>query len=374
MFHTEHLAFAVLLGVLAGCGGGETGSLQGQAVESCMLCHNGSLANDYSGPGIENPHPFVGADSVRCTVCHGGNGSGTDQLTSHVPPPPQIGDEAHQLVDARAYFNRLTLAGIDKYPNYVVDGQTHTALEYLQFVNPGDLRVVTRSRGCGQCHQNHAEDVSTSLLATEAGIFSGARFAAGEANVVPENAGLFEDTAADVGWRAVQNLGFSLAGAEVGAVSRLIEAPEHAVFGASGPLDVFNNPQYFAAALADDRNADNSLITDSPLANLFQEQVTFTCGDCHLGARARTTAQATSAARAARPATCPTAWAGAAAAATRTSTRTSRSIRTRSTRPSARTRAATSCAAWRARWRTAPQCKASTTTPAPAATRARTAP
>jgi hypothetical protein len=38
-----------------------------------------------------------------------------------------------------------------------------------------------------------------------------------------------------------------------------------------------------AAAIADDRNPDNSLITGSPLAHLFAEQVIFTCGDCHLG-------------------------------------------------------------------------------------------
>lgn len=286
-FHTERLAYAVLLGVgagftFSGCSG-ETGSLQAQAVESCMLCHNGALENDYSGPGVENPHPFAGADSIRCTTCHGGNPDGTDLATSHVPPPPQVGDEAHQTVDAKAYFNRLTLAGLDKYPNYTVAGQTHTALDFLQFVNPGDLRVVTRARGCGQCHANHAEDVGSSLLATEAGIFSGARFAAGAESIVPENAGLYEETASDIGWRAVSDAGFSLGGAETGSVSRLVEAPVYALFGVTGPDQAFNNPNYFAAAIADDRTPTNQLVAGSPLANLYHEQIAFTCGDCHLG-------------------------------------------------------------------------------------------
>jgi hypothetical protein len=267
---------------LAACSG-DTGSLTNSTVSSCMQCHNGSLTNDYGGPGIENPHPFVGADTIQCTVCHGGNGNGTDQVTSHVPPPPEVGDELNQTNDAKAYFNRLTLAGLDRYPNYTVGGRTYTALDYLQFVNPGDLRVVTRGRSCGTCHANHAEAVGNSLLATEVGIFSGASYASGLENQVPENQGLHHDTAGDFGFRAATDPHFNAATAVVGAVSRLIEVPIYSVFGATGPDDIFNNPAYSAAAIADDRNADNSVVTGSPLAHLLAEQVIFTCGDCHLG-------------------------------------------------------------------------------------------
>ena len=31
-----------------------------------------------------------------------------------VPPPPEIGDRNLQLTDAHAWFNKLTLAGLDK--------------------------------------------------------------------------------------------------------------------------------------------------------------------------------------------------------------------------------------------------------------------
>ncbi len=275
-------AFAALLFAAAGCSG-ETSSLQAQAVESCMLCHNGSLDNDYSGPGIENPHPFLGAASIRCTVCHGGNGAGADQLASHVPPPPEIGDEQNQLNNAHAYFNRLTLAGIDKFGAYSANGRSYTALDYLQFINPGDLRIVTLGRGCGQCHGQHGESVADGLLATEAGIFSGASYTLGVENAVQANQGLYQDTAADLAFRARQDSGFQPIQASVGGVSELLEVPVTSVFGATGPSAIFNNPQYLAAALDDDVNPDNSAITGSPLANLFVEQVSFTCGDCHLG-------------------------------------------------------------------------------------------
>lgn len=269
---------ALAAALIAACGG-DTGSLTTATVESCMQCHNGSLRDDYGGPGIENPHPFGTADEIKCTTCHGGNGDGTDQLSSHVPPPPQIGDEAFQTGNATAYFNRLTLAGIDKFPDYQVGGQSYTALDYLQFVNPGDLRVVTQGKSCGICHANHSEAVANSPLATQVGIFSGASYAIGMENVVPENVDLHGDTAGDMAFRAVT--GPNPPGQDpVGAVLRLIEAP---VFSVAGSNPITNNPNYSAAGIADDRDSENRVIQDSALAHLFQEQVAFTCGDCHLG-------------------------------------------------------------------------------------------
>ena len=275
----------LLAGLTVSCidsGGGGQEQLEQLAVESCMTCHNGSQADDYSGPGIEDPHPFPAASNIRCTVCHGGNPFGEDPLTAHVPPPPEIGDDANLLANAEAYFNRLTLTGIDKYPNYQVGGVTYSALDYLQFVNPGDLRVVSQGRSCGTCHAPHVDTVQNSMLATSAGIFSGATFAVGATNDVPENVGLYQDTAADLAFRAVTDFtpGFP---PSQGAVGRLIEQPVVSIHGQTGGNNLFQNQAYTAANLADDRNADNTVVDDSELSHLFREQVSFTCGDCHLG-------------------------------------------------------------------------------------------
>lgn len=263
----------------AGCSS-ETGSLTQQTTSSCMLCHNGSLQEDYSGPGIENPHPFPGADSIACTTCHGGNPDGVDQATSHVPPPPEVGDRAFQATNARAYFNKLTLAGLDKFANYTVDGVTYTALEYLQFVNPGDLRVTKLGRGCGECHANHSEDVNGSLLATESGVLAGARFQIGAECAVPENDALYQGTAGDYAVRTVTDA--SLDTSVIGSVSRLLEYPVYSKFG--DPTGVWNNlAQFSAAAVNDDQEADGRVVSGSPLEKLYHEQISFTCGDCHLG-------------------------------------------------------------------------------------------
>ena len=274
---------AVASGFLAACSGGDATSLTPITVSSCMQCHNATLQDNYGGPGIENPHPFPGADELDCVRCHGGNPDGTDQLTSHIPAPPEIGDREFWTVNRQAYFNRLTLTGIDKLADYVVDGTSYTALDYLQFINPGDLRVVTRDRGCGECHENHAQVVERSILATETGLLSGGLYMAGDENRVPENAGFYEDTAADVAFRAVVDPNFDASTTTVGDVVRLIEFPVMSLFGAEGALDLFKNDAYLAADLSDDINGDNRVIANSPLSHLMAEMTSFACGDCHLG-------------------------------------------------------------------------------------------
>jgi hypothetical protein len=263
------------------------------ASETCMSCHNGaSTNNDYSGAGLTNPHPFAGAQSIRCTVCHGGNGNGAGKLGSHVPPPPQIGDVQNLANDPVAYFNRLTLAGMDKFPDYTVNNITYSALDYLQFINPGDLRVVTNGRSCGGCHGAHqVEWVSRSPLATETGIFSGTMFAAGLQNQIREHRGLYQDTAADLGFRAVSNPDYVPDPDNTGAVGRLIEFPVYSQYNTPGVSQIFNNAFYDANNLVNDlytaaeQNGayTNRIRPNSALAALYHEQIAFTCGDCHLG-------------------------------------------------------------------------------------------
>ncbi len=277
---------AILLAVLlAGCGGGGGGGagVASAQVESCMLCHNGSTHNDYSGPGLENPHPFPKAPAVLCSTCHGGNPRGADKISSHTPPPPQIGDRTQWLNDPKAWFNRLTLAGMDKFPNYQVNGVTYTAIDYLQWVNPGDLRVVTLNRACGACHAGHASTVSRSVLATETGFLGGSSYFIGQDNAIVAQRGLYDDTASDYAIRAVSDPNYASHVGRVGVVQNLIELPVYSRFNWTGPMQIFRNSAYDAPNLAADLLPDNRVKTGSRLANLFMEQVAFTCGDCHLG-------------------------------------------------------------------------------------------
>ncbi|MCA8964508.1 MAG: hypothetical protein KDC48_06470, partial [Planctomycetes bacterium] len=251
--------------------------------ESCMKCHNGSLHDDYAGPGLENPHEFPGADMLQCTQCHGGNPNGVDAASSHVPPPPSIGDRDLQDRDAYAWFNKLTLAGIDKVADYTVGGTTYTGLDYLQFLNPSDLRVSTLGRGCGACHASHSTAMARAPIGLEMGIFSGAFYAVGLDNAIPAHQGLFEDTAGDYAWRAITDPSHTHDPNDVGKIGELLEAPVWSARNTTGPEFLRNNQDFSAANLVNDVNPDGSLVTDSRLAKLYQEMVAFTCGDCHLG-------------------------------------------------------------------------------------------
>ena len=283
------LSVGASVGLLIGCSSGSGGDnfnalIASGQVESCMTCHNGASHNDYSGSGMENPHPFGGAGTLKCTDCHGGDPFGLTQLAAHTPPPPEIGDRAFQDNNNLAYFNRLTLVGIDKYADYQVDGTTYSAIDYLQFINPGDLRVITQGRACGLCHTGHTETVSRSVLSTETGIFSGAMFSIGAENQVPTNQNLFQDTASDLSFRAITDPAFVFDANNIGAIGELVEFPVFSRRNGTDPLDIFNNVAvYSSPLLVNDLALDNSVIPNSPLANLYHEQVAFTCGDCHLG-------------------------------------------------------------------------------------------
>jgi len=273
-------AAALLLGFVAGCSDSAARAKTGNnTAESCMRCHNASGGNDYKGPGIENPHPFPGADTLLCTTCHGGNPLGETVEQAHVPPPPEIGDRNFQDNNALAFFNRTTLAGIDKFPDYTVDGKTYTGIDYLQFINPGDLRVVTLGRSCGKCHQDHADAVSMNPLATEVGIMSGAMYAAGMENEVTARRTVQEDTLGDIGFRAVQDNVFDPN--VTGAVSSLSEFPVYSVNG--DKTGIFRNAAYDAGNLPAGLDTQGRAVLGTPLANLYHEMVSFTCGDCHLG-------------------------------------------------------------------------------------------
>jgi len=267
-----------------------------QTASSCMECHNGSNYDDYQGPGISNPHPFGGANYVSCEVCHGGNPEGGGKFDSHVPVPPWIGDDQQLVNDAQSYFNFLTLTGIDKQSpqTYTVDGISYTALEWLQFRNPGDLRVISEGNSCGTagCHAGeHADWVPKSVLATETGFFSASMYTSGIDNYYQErnSSQWYQYTAADYGWRSAEDPNFVFDAANVGAVPSLTEFPEHALYGdqssiyGSAVYDANTLPNMVYQDYEENGQRTNSVKAGTPLSDLIREAITFQCADCHLG-------------------------------------------------------------------------------------------
>jgi hypothetical protein len=111
----------------------ETNVINTEPAEGCMECHNGSQFNDYAGTGIENPHwtDNPAAQYLTCTTCHGGNGEASGRDQAHVPRPPAIADDNILFNNPESYFNYLTLTGVDKYFDYIVNGVIYIVKDWI---------------------------------------------------------------------------------------------------------------------------------------------------------------------------------------------------------------------------------------------------
>ena len=126
----------------------------------CVGCHR-PLGPGGERDGIEDAHPWF---ALSCIDCHGGDAEQSTRLAAHVLPE----------------------GGPSFLRNLAVDRLDTVSPAYLQFVNPGDLRVA--SRGCGSqnpanpgsgCHQDHVESVRLSVMSTYAGHYTLPRYLAG---------------------------------------------------------------------------------------------------------------------------------------------------------------------------------------------------
>jgi hypothetical protein len=102
----------------------------------CMQCHT----------GIENPSMHLSKNVVLgCTDCHGGNPTpGLTMRKAHVLPlHPEFWISSANPSDSDVLLN-------------------HESPEFIQFVNPGDLRVAANA--CGLCHKESVDHVQHSMM------------------------------------------------------------------------------------------------------------------------------------------------------------------------------------------------------------------
>lgn len=172
---------------------------------SCLACHE----------GITDVHPFF---ALSCADCHGGddkvqitaavvNVRDQDLLkASHVLPldaemwwPNGIDDNGDGRIDEQGEFfdgrvvdqdGNSGLAEGRLAPRVQLDSEANHDMNYLRFLNPGDLRVA--EVGCGGRNKNanpamvcHAEvvyDVRRSIMAAQSGVPSGALYGNSQLN------------------------------------------------------------------------------------------------------------------------------------------------------------------------------------------------
>jgi hypothetical protein len=164
---------------------------------SCLACHE----------GITDVHPFF---ALACVDCHGGNDRVSlppvvnirDQdllRLSHVLPldpsmwwPNGIDDDNDGQVDEQGEFFDGRAFNLEdgpfadgrKAPKAQMDSEMNRDLNYLRFLNPGDLRVAEAScgsknknaQGAMVCHAEIIYDVRRSIMADHAGVPTGATY------------------------------------------------------------------------------------------------------------------------------------------------------------------------------------------------------
>jgi hypothetical protein len=103
---------------------------------SCKSCHVGQ----------HEPHAKPETVRLGCADCHGGNPAAFDKVNAHVWPRfPEAWRTAGNPVRSYTLLNR-------------------ESPEFIQFVNPGDLRVADRSCGTSGCHQSEVLQVRKSMM------------------------------------------------------------------------------------------------------------------------------------------------------------------------------------------------------------------
>jgi len=129
-----------------------TGQISAEAVAKsagCVTCHTST-----DEPTM---HP-TGTVSLGCTDCHGGDASVS-------APQGALATDATYLRAKRSAHPspRLALSAASAAnPVRAYTEWLRESAEYIQFINPGDLRVADRT--CGQCHATEVQNVRKSMM------------------------------------------------------------------------------------------------------------------------------------------------------------------------------------------------------------------
>jgi hypothetical protein len=137
-----------------------------EQTEGCVSCHgNIEPMHKYTTQGTALPAlPKDGKDAIglTCTACHGGN-----------PVPRKEGDDLasieriKQLAHVRPRFpeewrrdGRTTGANPERTNTLLA----RESLEFVRFVNPGDLRIAAKTCGSSDCHSKESDGARSSMM------------------------------------------------------------------------------------------------------------------------------------------------------------------------------------------------------------------
>jgi hypothetical protein len=131
---------------------GQSRAAAAQKSTGCMTCHTKT----------DSLSMHTGNVSLGCIDCHGGNNSvkAPEGATAGSPAYDAAKQQAHVVPRDPNFWK--TSAN----PQLSYTAMLHEALDFVQFVNPGDLRVARKTCGGGGCHPDQVSQVERSMMKT----------------------------------------------------------------------------------------------------------------------------------------------------------------------------------------------------------------
>jgi len=122
-----------------------------ETLEGCLKCHEQIEPMHRFGPTATLDKLDHGKDALglTCTACHGGNPIATGKDTAHVQPK---------------FPHEWQQNGKFRIPERSGPLLNRESIEFVRFVNPGDLRVAAKTCGSSECHSTETNAVGKSMM------------------------------------------------------------------------------------------------------------------------------------------------------------------------------------------------------------------
>ena len=141
--------------------------VRGQSQEEAD-CKSSGCVSCHTATDEPTMHPSEGVH-LGCTDCHGGNVSvSVPSGTAPNSPEYNAAKEKAHVQPRQAFFRNRTTIPERAYTEWLKE-----AVEYVKFVNPGDLRAAPETCGAAGCHPSETRAVSTNMM-THSGFLWGA--------------------------------------------------------------------------------------------------------------------------------------------------------------------------------------------------------
>ncbi|HXI23522.1 MAG TPA: hypothetical protein VNG71_06585, partial [Pyrinomonadaceae bacterium] len=134
-------------------------------LEGCLKCHDKIEPMHRYGPTVAGALDKLdnGKDGMglTCTACHGGNPVATTKEEAHVQP---------------RFPKEWTRDGKFRVPERSGPLLNRESLQFVRFLNPGDLRVAETTCGSSDCHSTEAKGATRSMMAHGAMLWGAALY------------------------------------------------------------------------------------------------------------------------------------------------------------------------------------------------------